>query len=117
MPARLTEPWHFYTADVVPQPVSLARALELRQEIEERNHMREAGLVEDDDDLDGFALVNQTVGDETEEAKLKDTLIDGEGDIAMEAQEVSGRRPIKREERMQEKIADDTRCPPRRPLP
>ena len=78
--------------------------------------MREAGLVEDDDDLDGFALVNQTVGDETEEAKVKDTLIDGEGDTAMEGQEVSGRRPIEREEHVQERIADDNRCPPRRPL-
>lgn len=78
--------------------------------------MREAGLVEDDDDLDGFALVNQTVGDETEEAKLKQTLIDGEGDTAMEGQEVSERPPMKRKMRAQERIVDDNRCLLRRPL-
>jgi hypothetical protein len=90
--------------DVIPQPISFSKALGLRQEVEERNHMREAGLFDDEEDeevQDAAPLLNHTLGDETENGNVskdvaagpaEETVVDEQGDMAMDEQpEVSAR--------------------------
>ncbi|UZJ54619.1 hypothetical protein CBS101457_003939 [Exobasidium rhododendri] len=100
-----------FLQDVIPQPISLAKALELRQEIEDKVHMREAGLlgeedeegegeeeeaVEEADGLDTAPMTDQMIGDETENSRAERGTVaeqngsddaDEEGDVAMEAAE------------------------------
>lgn len=69
----------------------------MRQQVEEKNHMREAGLFDDEEEEveDTAPLINQTIGDETEDAAAssiaKETAaaksvdaVDEQGDLAME---------------------------------
>lgn len=95
----------FFLQDIIPQPIAFSKALQLRQEIEDRNHMREIGLFdeeEEDDDVEGAAtergvdgastLINhQTIDDDAEDSRVlndKTADIDEQGDVAMEEEQV-----------------------------
>lgn len=93
--------------DIIPQPVSFAKAMDLRQEVEERNHMREAGLFDDEEDeevQDAAPLLNQSLADEIEDGNIskdaaarptKEAEVDEQGDMAMDVeQKVSGIRRV-----------------------
>lgn len=94
----------FFLQDIIPQPIAFSKALQLRQEIEDRNHMREIGLFdeEEEDDVEGAAtergldgastlIIHQTIDDDAEDSRVlndKTADIDEQGDVAMEEEQV-----------------------------